>query len=104
MNAVNNSAPIIDIATFQLSNGTPARPNCKEVHTMSSIEITDRNDMTAKLKQLLVLDPRETAIVAVDMHRGHLDMEVATMPTKPEDAQSVIAADRDALDFAREFS
>ena len=70
---------------------------------MATVEITDRIDMMAKLEQLLILDPRQTAIVTVDMHRGHLDMEVATMPTKPEDAQRVIAAARDALDFARDF-
>jgi biuret amidohydrolase len=70
---------------------------------MSTVEITDRTEMTSKLEQSLVLDPRQTAIVTVDMHRGHLDMEVATMPTKPADAQRVIAAACDALNFAREF-
>ena len=96
---------MIDIATFQLSNITQqfVPIGKRETHTMSTVEITDRTDMTSKLEQLLVLDPRQTAIVTVDMHRGHLDMEVATMPTKPEDAQRVIAAARDALDFAREF-
>src|SRR6476646_12214870 len=87
MNPVNNSAPMIDIATFQLSNITQqfVPIGKRETHTMSTVEITDRTDMTSKLEQLLVLDPRQTAIVTVDMHRGHLDMEVATMPTKPED-------------------
>ena len=70
---------------------------------MASVEITDRTEMMTKLEQLLVLDPRQTAIVTVDMHRGHLDMDVATMPTTPQDAERVIAAARDALDFARGF-
>ena len=35
------------------------------------------------------------------MHRGHLDMDVATMPAKPEDAKRVIANARVALEFAR---
>ena len=68
---------------------------------MASVEITDRTEMMTKLEQLLVLDPRQTAIVTVDMHRGHLDMDVATMPTTPQDAERVIAAPRDALEFAR---
>ena len=68
---------------------------------MASVEITDRTEMMTKLEQLLVLDPRQTAIVTVDMHRGHLDMDVATMPTTPQDAERVIAAARDALEFAR---
>src|SRR5262245_52807077 len=97
MNLVNNSALIIDHSSLTLRRFSqvmeqPARSNCKGVHIMSTVAITDRTDMTTKLEQLLVLDPRETAIVAVDMHRGHLDMEVATMPTKPEDAQRVITA------------
>lgn len=72
------------------------------VQAMSSIEIVDRASLTQGLYRELKLDPRQTAIVAVDMHRGHLDMEVATMPAQPEDARRVIANARAALDFARE--
>jgi nicotinamidase-related amidase len=68
---------------------------------MASIEILDRSTMTAKLYEGLVIDPKETAIVAVDMHRGHLDMSVATMATKPEDAARVIGNAKRALDVAR---
>jgi len=68
---------------------------------MASIEILDRSTMTEKLYAGLVIDPKETAIIAVDMHRGHLDMSVATMPTKPEDAKRVIGNARAALDLAR---
>jgi len=50
----------------------------------------------------LELDARETAIVTIDMHRGHLDMDVATMPAQPEDAKRVIANARAALDFVRD--
>src|SRR5262252_9080268 len=65
------------------------------------IEIVDRSSMITKLNEGVLLRPRETAIVTIDMHRGHLDMEVATMPAKPEDAKRVIASARDVLDFAR---
>ena len=68
---------------------------------MASIEILDRSTMTEKLYEGLVVDPKETAIIAIDMHRGHLDMDVATMPTKPEDAERVIRNAKRALDFAR---
>jgi biuret amidohydrolase len=68
---------------------------------MASVEIVDRSSMLAGLHRELVLDPRQTAIVTIDMHRGHLDMDVATMPAKPEDAKRVIANARVALDFAR---
>ena len=68
---------------------------------MASIELVDRSSLISGLYEQLVLNPRETALVAIDMHRGHLDMEVATMPAKPEDAKRVIRNARAALDFAR---
>ena len=70
---------------------TPTRP----------VEIVDRSSMIAKLNDGVVLRPRETAILTIDMHRGHLDMDVATMAAKPEDAKRVIENARDVLDFAR---
>src|ERR1700731_3050320 len=69
---------------------------------MTTVEIVDRSSMTNKLYEGLVLMPRETAIVTIDMHRGHLDLDVATMPAKPDDARRVIARAREALSFARE--
>jgi biuret amidohydrolase len=66
-----------------------------------SIEIVDRSVMGANLKKALTLRPRETAILTIDMHRGHLDMAVATMPAKPEDAARVISHAKVALDRAR---
>ncbi len=68
---------------------------------MKTVEILDRSDMIEKMMGLLELRPRDTAIVTIDMHRGHLDPRVATMPAKPEDAARVITAATDALDFAR---
>ena len=57
--------------------------------------------MIAGLYEELHLNAKETSVVTIDMHRGHLDMDVATMPTKPEDAKRVIANARAALDFSR---
>ena len=70
--------------------------------TMTSVEIVDRSTMIGKLRDSLVLKPRETAIVTIDMHRGHLDMDVATMAAKAEDAARVIAAAKEVLDIARQ--
>ncbi|MGB7577445.1 MAG: cysteine hydrolase [Pseudolabrys sp.] len=66
-----------------------------------SIEIVDRSSMITKLNEGMLLRPRETAIVTIDMHRGHLDMDVATMAAKPDDAKRVIANAKEILDFAR---
>jgi len=70
---------------------TPATP----------VEIVDRSSMIDKLNEGVVLRPRETAIITIDMHRGHLDMDVATMAAKPDDASRVIANAKDILGFAR---
>lgn len=68
---------------------------------MTTVQIVDRASLIAGLYKELALDPGQTAIIAIDMHRGHLDMEAATMPAKPEDARRIVANGRAALDFAR---
>ncbi len=69
---------------------------------MVSVDVVDRSEFLQKMQRLLELDASDTAIVTVDMHRGHLDQEIATMPATPEDSKRVIDAARDALSFARE--
>ena len=49
----------------------------------------------------LGVDKVRAAIVAIDLHRGHLDMAVATMPATPEVATRVIQANRHLMDWAR---
>lgn len=68
---------------------------------MAAVNIVDRAAFLAHMYRELRLAPRETAVVTIDMHRGHLDMDVATMPASPEDAKRVIANGRAALDFSR---
>jgi nicotinamidase-related amidase len=68
---------------------------------MRTIEIVDRSAMTDRLKRDLEIDPGRTAIIPIDMHRGHLDPSVATMPAQPEQARQVIAAAEKCLDHAR---
>jgi nicotinamidase-related amidase len=70
---------------------------------MTSVQIVDRSSLLAGLFKELTLNRRETAVVAIDMHRGHLDMDVATMPAKPEDAKRVIARAKEVLDFSRKI-
>lgn len=49
----------------------------------------------------LGVDAPKAAIVAIDLHRGHLDMAVATMPTSPDCAARVIAANARLFAWAR---
>ena len=60
--------------------------------------------MIAALNREIKIAPSSTAIVAIDMHRGHLDMSVATMPTTPEDAERVIGNAQKLLGYARSLS
>lgn len=47
------------------------------------------------------LDPGSTAVVTIDLHRGHLDPQVATMPLATPAAQRVVAASERLLAAAR---
>src|SRR5690606_6921644 len=47
------------------------------------------------------LTDRSVAVVTIDMHRGHLDPEVATMPLAPERAKRVTDANKAFVDAAR---
>src|SRR2546422_9935442 len=70
---------------------------------MNQVQIVDRSSLVSGLYRQLELKPAETAVITIDMHRGHLDMDVATMPAKPEDAKRVIANARQVLDFSRKL-
>ena len=50
---------------------------------------------------MIALDPRATAIVAIDMHRGHLDPTVATLPLPAERCGPLIARAADLFSEAR---
>jgi nicotinamidase-related amidase len=52
----------------------------------------------------LGVDTPKAAVVAIDLHRGHLDMEVATMPTSPEVAKRMVAANKRLFDWCRSVS
>ena len=66
-----------------------------------NLEIVDRSSLLKGLYKELRIRAKETAVIAIDMHRGHLDMDVATMPAKPEDAKRVIARGKEVLDLCR---
>lgn len=68
---------------------------------MKNVQIVDRSDMVSKLNRNLVIDPAKTAFIAVDMHRGHLDPAVATMPASAEDCRRVVLNTQRLFDFGR---
>lgn len=56
------------------------------------VEIEDFSAELREMNATLELDPAETAVVTIDMHRGHLDPELATMPCDPEAQRRVVDA------------
>lgn len=60
-----------------------------------------RPEMTRKLNEVLDLVPERTAVLAIDTHRGHLDLEIATMPVSAELATNVVTASARLLEATR---
>jgi biuret amidohydrolase len=68
---------------------------------METIEIEDQQDVLKALNEHLRIDPKKTAVVTVDMHRGHLDPVEATLPAPFEASKRVCQNSHDLLTFAR---
>jgi nicotinamidase-related amidase len=56
---------------------------------------------SAVLREELVIDPARTALLTVDMHRGHLDPEIATQPVSAEESARVVKGTARALEVVR---
>ena len=65
------------------------------------VEIEDFGKTLAEMNAALTMDPASTAVVTVDMHRGHLDPKLATMPVSRATQASVVAAGTRVLNAAR---
>ena len=66
------------------------------------IHVEDHSAGLQTMKDALQIDPARTAVLTVDMHRGHLDMINATMPALPDEATRVLEGAGDFLKFARD--
>ena len=63
--------------------------------------LVDRRELVRSMNQVLEIDPRRTAVITIDCHRGHLDLAVATMPLAPQAAASLVGETARLLRFAR---
>jgi nicotinamidase-related amidase len=70
---------------------------------MLSVDLLDRSAFVEQLKAGLQIVPAETAVVAVDLCRGHLDPEVATLPVPTDLAAGVIDATGQLFALARAY-
>ena len=68
---------------------------------MKTIEIEDHCSALKAMNEHLQIDPKKTAIVTIDMHRGHLDPVEATLPVSMEESKRVCQNAHDLLTFAR---
>ncbi|MFQ5878638.1 MAG: cysteine hydrolase family protein [Dehalococcoidia bacterium] len=66
-----------------------------------SMEIADRSQFVEGMKRGLVVDPRRTVVMTVDMQRKYLDMEIGDSPILPDEAERVVSHAKELLDFAR---
>jgi nicotinamidase-related amidase len=60
-----------------------------------------RMEMRERMNARLRIDPRATAVLAIDTHRGHLDPEIATMPVAADVAADVVESSRRLLAATR---
>ena len=64
---------------------------------MKTVEIPDHSDMIEKMIGMLELRPQETAIVTIDMHRGHLDSQVAVRACQSQAGDAGLDGVRDCM-------
>jgi nicotinamidase-related amidase/flavin reductase (DIM6/NTAB) family NADH-FMN oxidoreductase RutF len=63
--------------------------------------LLDRNAFREEIHASLSIDAGSTALVAIDMTRGHLDPTLATMPLPPQAAGSVVERSRTVYEAMR---
>lgn len=68
---------------------------------VETVRLVDRSELKKALLQRLEIDPSRTAVLVVDVHRGHLDPSVATMPVAPERARRVVESLQRLFSIAR---
>jgi nicotinamidase-related amidase len=61
----------------------------------------DRSAMIERMKQMLSIDPAKTAVLTIDMQRGALDPELATLPVPADECQRVLRGTKELLAMAR---
>ncbi len=67
------------------------------------VEIGDRNKFLAAMKEQLKVNPKTTALVAIDMHQGHLDPEVGSMLVSQEECQRVLGNSQRLIEMVRRY-
>ncbi len=67
------------------------------------IEIEDKSRFIEAMKAKLIVDPKTTAVLAVDMHQGHLDPDFGPMLVQEEERQRVLANSKKLVEIVRKY-
>jgi nicotinamidase-related amidase len=68
------------------------------------IRVQDRTGYKARMNELLELDPRSTTVVSVDLQRDYIDLDVASNPVPPAEAERMMKSCMHLLELARELA
>ena len=69
-----------------------------------AVAMLDRAKFLARMKEYLKIDRSSTAVITIDLHRGHVDPAVATLPLPAEKARQVVDSTAQLLALARRFA
>jgi nicotinamidase-related amidase len=69
-----------------------------------AVTMLDRTEFLARMKEYLKVNPSSTAVITIDLHRGHVDPAVATLPVPAEKARQVVDSTAQLLALARRFA
>lgn len=68
---------------------------------MRTVELMDRHEFVGAMTSALCIDLARTAVLTIDMHRGHLDPDIATMRVRPDNAADLVKQTAKLLRAAR---
>ena len=67
----------------------------------NQVQLVDRSEMIDAMREQLRLDPRRCAVVTIDLQRGALDPDIATLPIPDGEGERVLAGTERLVRLAR---
>ena len=68
-----------------------------------TVELLDKTKFIEAMKERLTVNPMTTVLIAVDMHQGHLDPEVATMLVPEDERRRVLTNSKRLIEIVRGY-
>ena len=67
------------------------------------VTLVDRSKFIQGMKEKLTVNPEKTALVAIDMHQGHLDPEIGPMLVPEEERKRVLTNSGKLIEIVRKY-